>query len=130
MQDASDKVENAAQDAVNNAVSLDNILNPIIAKLESEKDIFLDGTEFAKYFKEELQTAGLNELASSLHYKMEASRQESAKLQKEIESYNTERFQILENFVHEQERKNGKSQNVIDMLRNNNSELLATATDI
>ena len=139
LQNAFDSVENAVQDTVDNLTgyakfssgitleTAENLLEPIIRKLEAEKDIFLDNESFAKYLKSELLASGFIAQAADLDKKMYAAQTEAKKLQAEIEAYNREKFDLLYEFVHEHERKNGELQNIVDLLRNDDPSLLANA---
>lgn len=104
---------------------MNNILEPIIAKFESEKDIFLDNADFKAYFQKELLAAGFARDAHQLDEKMRKAQIEAEKIQKNIEDYNAEKFQLLRNFIHEQKEQNAKMQNIIDTLRSNDESLLA-----
>lgn len=134
LQNKSDAIEDGVQDAVNdtfkassynNIEDVTNLLAPIIAQLESEKDIFLDTDEFAKYFKSELIAAGFTRDAALLDDKMRAAKIEAEKLQKELEDFNREKFDLLYKFIDEQEEQNAKLQNLIDMMKTQDSSLLA-----
>lgn len=139
LQNSSDNIEESVQNTIDNSVSyenfsknfnaenIENILEPIIAKLEAEKDIFLDTDEFASYLKSQLLASGFTKQAYSIDYKMSAARIESQKLQKEIEDYNREKFDLLYKFLNEENRKTGEMQNIVDLLRSNDSELLASS---
>lgn len=138
LQNSSDNIENSAQEAVDNAAGatsyrdpseilakMTNVLDPIIAKLESEKDIFLDVDEFANYFKKELVSAGFARDAYALDGKLRAAKIEAEKLQKEIEDFNREKFDLMYKFIDAQEEQNAKLQNIVDLLKSNDKNLLA-----
>lgn len=140
LQNSSDAIRTNTQDAVNNAVSYaeyasgmtlentNNILAPIIAKLDSEKDIFMETDEFAAYLKSELIASGFIKDATALDYKMRAAKIEAENLQKSLEKHNREKFDLMYKFIKEQERKNGELQNIVDMLQQNDEKMMANMT--
>ncbi len=142
LQNTSDNIETGTQNAVNEAAGttsynqfssgvlleeMDNLLSPIIAQMEADKDIFYDTEEFYNYFKNELIRSGFVAQAVDLDRKMNAARIDAQKVQKDIIEYNQQKFSHLREYIKEQERKTGEMQNIVDLLRSNDEKLLATS---
>lgn len=134
-QDASDNLENKAQETVDETArsvgysleNIENLLEPIIAQMEADKDVFLDTDEFYAHFKSELLRSGFVAQAANLDKKMQAAKIESQQVQDEILDYNTRKFSLLRDYIAEQERKTGEMQNIVDLLRSNNDVLLSSS---
>lgn len=125
MENATENARDSLENAAEGLTGYQNLLAPIIAEMEADADEFLDVNAFATYFRGQLVDAGFDAVIEKLDHDMAVARVESEKLTQSLEDHNRERYRLMREFIREEERKTGKMQNLVDMLRAEDEALLA-----
>lgn len=103
------------------------MIDSFVASIEAQKDDFLSVDEFTEYFKKELTAAGLIKNRDQLDRELRVAKLESQALQKNLEDFNTKKFNTLKKLIETEERKTGELQNIIDALTEENPLLSKNA---
>lgn len=101
-----------------------NLLDPIIKEIESDANITHTVNEAIAYFDAGLRDIGQSKRADELQATLVATQLESQKLQNDLIQYQTERGNIIREFIKEQENNVAEIQNIVDMLRDEKGELI------
>lgn len=87
-----------------------------MAQLEADKDTFLSVEEFALYFERTLREAGLYEQSQKLRASLDVAATEAHQIRDELEVYHKKQFDLLKQYLDEEEAALGEVQSIIDVL--------------